>query len=470
MRKRTLCIILCLITLCSLLLGASAYGEEYSDLPVTYWAYPEMSRAASLGIINGVGDGKMDPQGTLTHAQCLTMLGRAFAPESYRAYNASYSWDEAGYITALYSDFLLMDDFLPINEATLHDPITRAETAVLLSRVLPEENIYSSSSSGAAAEKLSDFDTMDAGYAAAVSRLYDLGIIKGKEDGTFGPDDTLRRSDGTVLLMRTLSVLDSYKSEDNPVIILIFVDSLTGEEILTSNQVCKLGDSLLDIAEKYAPTGYEPDYVYDYGVVTSAGSSYRIPLLKLPDVPTSPYVGGNSDWAGTPLYELGWNRQKSLLLFGNEEQVRYSSREAAEANMTKIEVPIWRLKDGVKVEGSATLMIHKAMADEVVAIFTEIFNDPEQFPICTLQGYDWRGDSAKGEHNTGTAIDINFDQNCQIKNGVVLAGSYWRPGEDPYSIPPDGSVVRIFAAHGWSWGGSAWPSSKDYMHFSYMGR
>jgi hypothetical protein len=37
-------------------------------------------------------------------------------------------------------------------------------------------------------------------------------------------------------------------------------------------------------------------------------------------------------------------------------------------------------------------------------------------------------------------------------------------------------VVRIFAAHGWSWGGNAWakdadPSTgyHDYMHFSYMG-
>ncbi|MBR6258908.1 MAG: S-layer homology domain-containing protein, partial [Oscillospiraceae bacterium] len=141
MKKRLICVILCLLALCSCFFPGSAYGEEYVDLPVTYWAYPEMSRAASLGIINGVGDGRMDPQGTLTHAQCLTMLGRAFAPDRYRSYTESgHAWDEAGYLTALFSDFLLMDDFLPINEATLHAPITRAETAVLLSRVLPEEN------------------------------------------------------------------------------------------------------------------------------------------------------------------------------------------------------------------------------------------------------------------------------------------------------------------------------------------
>ena len=50
------------------------------------------------------------------------------------------------------------------------------------------------------------------------------------------------------------------------------------------------------------------------------------------------------------------------------------------------------------------------------------------------------------------------------------------PGTNPRSISPDSSVVRIFAEHGWSWGGDAWAYSSDdsegyhdYMHFSYMG-
>ena len=58
----------------------------------------------------------------------------------------------------------------------------------------------------------------------------------------------------------------------------------------------------------------------------------------------------------------------------------------------------------------------------------------------------------------------------------MLAGSCWAPGSNPYSISPNGSVVRIFAEHGWSWGGDAWAYDSDasqgyhdYMHFSYMG-
>ena len=63
-----------------------------------------------------------------------------------------------------------------------------------------------------------------------------------------------------------------------------------------------------------------------------------------------------------------------------------------------------------------------------------------------------------------------------IADGKAQAGSLWSPGENPYSIPADGSVVRIFREHGWSWGGDTWawdaaPATgyHDYMHFSYMG-
>lgn len=54
---------------------------------------------------------------------------------------------------------------------------------------------------------------------------------------------------------------------------------------------------------------------------------------------------------------------------------------------------------------------------------------------------------------------------------MIYAGECWLPGENPWSIPPDGSVVRIFNAHGYTWGGNGWPdhSPKDYMHFSYLG-
>lgn len=182
-------------------------------------------------------------------------------------------------------------------------------------------------------------------------------------------------------------------------------------------------------------------------------------------------------WGGDPLLcEIGENEAKYQLLFGSPDKRRFTSEAEADAAMTEVEVPCWKLSNGEKSPSTVTLTVHAALAEDVLAIFTEIFNDPEQFPILDAGSYDWRGDRATGEHNCGTAIDLNWRQNYQVRSGKAQAGDHWLPGEDPYSIPPDGSVVRIFQAHGWAWGGDAWAESwdkssgyHDYMHFSYMG-
>lgn len=172
----------------------------------------------------------------------------------------------------------------------------------------------------------------------------------------------------------------------------------------------------------------------------------------------------------------GGNFRKRLLIFGSEDGQRYATQAEAAQHMTRITIPVWKLSNGAKVSSTASLYVHSALADEVVQIFTEIYNDPEQFPIKDIGGYSWRGDTSTSEHNIGTAIDINYNENFQIRYGNVVVGSFWDPDASPYSIPEDGSVVRIFAAHGWAWGGDAWAGytdystgNHDYMHFSYFG-
>ncbi|UQT49704.1 hypothetical protein M5E87_08385 [Flavonifractor plautii] len=104
--------------------------------------------------------------------------------------------------------------------------------------------------------------------------------------------------------------------------------------------------------------------------------------------------------------------------------------------MTTVTVPVWQLSGGEKVSSTLTLSVHAALAEDVKEIFTGIYNDPERFPIHDVGGYTWRGDSATGEHNCGTAIDINANENYQIRDGQVLAGSCWEPGSNAYSISP----------------------------------
>ena len=171
----------------------------------------------------------------------------------------------------------------------------------------------------------------------------------------------------------------------------------------------------------------------------------------------------------------GFTAKKEIYTSGvyNDTSAIYNSwpenKDAAKKLMTTVTVPIWKLNSkGQKYSSKASITVHHLIADKVKLVFQEIYNGPEKFPIKDIGGFSWRN-SSTSEHNCGTAIDINSNENyCIYSNGTVV-GSFWKPGESPYSIKPYGDVVRAFEKYGFNWGGDSWSSTRDYMHFSYMG-
>ena len=135
---------------------------------------------------------------------------------------------------------------------------------------------------------------------------------------------------------------------------------------------------------------------------------------------------------------------------------KYASASEAKKHQVEIAVQVWDFdSNGNKVTRTKYLQIHEALASSVQQIFAEIYAGKERFPIHTLGGYNWRGDGSSSEHCLGTALDINWEENYMCtKSGAPLTGSYWKPGEDAYSIPANGEVVRIFAKYGFGWGGT----------------
>ena len=167
-----------------------------------------------------------------------------------------------------------------------------------------------------------------------------------------------------------------------------------------------------------------------------------------------------------------WTKaQKCEYLFGenvSDPRLYYNSSAEAEADMVEITVRTWDLKkNGEKYTREWDLKVNKNLADAVFAIFEEIYNGEEQFPIHELYCFSWSG---KSEHSIGTAIDINWSENYYCDpNGNALVGNYWKPGEDPYSIPPNGDVANAFEKYGYRWGINWNSGYKDYMHFSFFG-
>ena len=488
-----------LMSLCLLTGYTQVYAFAYSDLPESHWAYDEIDRAASLRIMNGTQNDRMSPDGVLTWAQYLAMICRAFASTDYWTANQinHISWDEAGYQTAQNHGFLLASDFLPVTTENMRKtPITRQDAAVLLSRALKILSPALSSSPAASQNQssvqnaenvLTDFFQMDKNRREAVSLLFDLGIVRGKPDGSFGPLNTIRRSDGAVLLMRTLDYIDETRSDERIAVTLTLSDESGKTVAAPETIICRVHESLSELATNRAPEDYKAS-AKNRGHISIASDSYTLYIapmtpfeISLLNAQTQLARGlitqQEYETADFWLIAPGDNVRKRVSLYDDPEIAYYETEEDAKPNMVSVQVPVWRLDEKGKVADSMTVWVHGALAADVKAIFTEIYDDPEQFPFESMGGYNWGGTITTNEHRNGSAIDLNPDSNFCIRDGVVIAGSHWTPGDDPYSIPADGSVRRIFAEHGWSWGGDEWSGHTDqtygyhdYMHFSYRGR
>lgn len=146
-------------------------------------------------------------------------------------------------------------------------------------------------------------------------------------------------------------------------------------------------------------------------------------------------------------------------------------------------------------EKMGEIIVHKDVADEVVEIFRELYEN--KYPIRQMRlvsdfrGSDWQsieadntsafncrkatGSKKWSKHSYGKAIDINPIENPYIsrkgyishkksllfKKRVHKNSSY----ADRAVLVKGDQAVQIFEKYGWTWGGD-WSGVKDYQHFS----
>lgn len=142
-----------------------------------------------------------------------------------------------------------------------------------------------------------------------------------------------------------------------------------------------------------------------------------------------------------------------------------------------------------KKPATGTLVVHKDVAEEVVAVFQDLFSHgflvEKMSPVEDYGGSDDRSMAANNtsafncrdvtgspgrfsNHSWGRAIDINPLTNPYVLGAKVLPpeGAKYtdRTKVFPGSILKDGFAVKRFAQVGWTWGGS-WTDRTDYQHF-----
>ena len=336
-----------------------------------------------------------------------------------------------------------------------------------------------------------------------VNTAYEMELVSGRAGSTFDPDEPVTRQDLCVILDSVRTACEVDKPEEitsasnfpdaddlrayarDAVETMLAAGVIKGVEATVSDDPESTGVKTTVLAPQGTATREQalimanrfldefeaeplPEEEQDEDEETSDDED-PVDLDELFD--TKPSLNLKMD---KPLPVSGSKEEKMAAVFGEDGEY-YTDQYEAESHMVDITVPVWTLtSDGDKKSATRTITVNEAIAEALEAVFEEIYEGDEQFPIKNVGGYAWRS-NAKSEHRQGTAIDINWEENmeCTIdEDGNVVAitsGTHWTPDDDPYSIPAGGDVVRAFADHGFAWGGDAWTSKRDYMHFSYFG-
>ena len=468
MKQKFLILLLVAVLLCC----HSVFAE---DILCSDWAESELFYAKKCGILTEQED--WDFREVMTRGELAPVLLSAYenvsgleAPKA----DTPYFSDASCEADALY--------LLGIMNGTGNGmfspemPITREQISkiiLLLQSVCREEELMLPP---AYYNPMTDFMSVSDWAKPYVELAYNKGIITGYEDGTFRGQNTVSREEAVVLVVRSLKLVEL--SEDSAE-----TESPKEELFLESREFSWNVKSDWESGEYtilWSKLASGTEYVLT--VTEQRNSRYEGDIP-----PNGPFCYQYTDQYSHTIY-LYPNRTYQLMLSADGKTLREEicvpkihteemeqisgnlpeTKEEADILMTTVTVPVWKLKsDGTKYESSAELTVHSAIADKVIAVFTEIFNGDEKFPIKDLGGYAFRG--GRTEHNWGTAIDLNANENYCLYNDGTTVGECWMPYENPYSVTPYGDVVNAFEKYGFTWGGDAWSNPRDYMHFSYLG-
>lgn len=329
------------------------------------------------------------------------------------------------------------------------------DSAGVLGPYFPSENVFSN---------VPDADEIAYWAENHVAFMLDNQLMAGDDTGMFRPNDPVTREEAAIIAYRCY-VLYGRNYEGQIKTTLRSAKDANGKDIYTLIKNITL-PSGATVALRYAnnPDAANEDTGWGTGTETAPSGT----PLQIPDK-----NGHYKLKTYTETLASGEAAEKEARIFPNGE--KYTSKEMAEKNMTEVTVNVWKLNaQKEKYASTMTFKINKALKDDVIAIFEEIFYSDDKPPLKDVTAYGWRSPMASGvysDHNYGTVIDLNYNENYCVYASGTTVGTFWDPETSVYSFPPDGTVVQTFAKYGWLWGGNAWINGTvDYMHFTYLGK
>ena len=228
MKKRILSLLLALVLLLSLSVSAfaaaPAAASHFTDVPTTHWAYANVERAYSDGVIAGTAGnaanytGVFSPKGTLTEAQFVTILVRGFFPTELEAAKKTVGSNAKWYAAAqkVAEDMHL----LTFVQGKMNAPITRYDMAAIMTNIMDAKEFPGRPDVTETIEtfdKIADFKSIPNSYQISVASVFAMGLITGTDSkGTFSGSSYMDRAQAAVVYGRMKDAFLNYDGSSKP--------------------------------------------------------------------------------------------------------------------------------------------------------------------------------------------------------------------------------------------------------------
>ena len=182
-----------------------------------HWAEGDITQAVERGLFSGVGGGRFVPNGDMTRAMFVTVLGRMARQMGLPVESRGVAPFEDLSLEAWYADYVAwaweqgLVQGVSANRFGPQNPITRQEVAILFYRFIGHHSLQLPDAPGASAT-FSDADQIADWAYDAVWEAVRLGLITGFADGRLAPADTATRAQLATIFLRFLNQAESAAS------------------------------------------------------------------------------------------------------------------------------------------------------------------------------------------------------------------------------------------------------------------
>ena len=214
MKKTVVSLILSLTLLLSLSVptfaAAPTVQPHFTDVPTSHWAYTQIERAYSDGVIAGTAGnaanytGVFSPSGTLTEAQFVTIMTRAFFNDELEAAKKAVGSNAKWYAAAQ----KVAEDkhLLTFVQGKMDAPITRYDMAAIMTNIMDAKEFSGRPGADKIEEtfdKIADFKSIPNSYQVSVASVFAMGLIAGTDSkGTFSGASYMNRAQAAVVYGR----------------------------------------------------------------------------------------------------------------------------------------------------------------------------------------------------------------------------------------------------------------------------